>query len=526
MPRSCWYREYVVVEMEREGLQQGVPSKSGGTDETLEQHPVDELRESGGQEDEPRSALRPVRAAESEEDDDDRRGDSVANGRATAEQGEDVQRIEGMTIQIVESSASERVLQIEIPAKEVETEIDRLYGDLRKRAVVPGFRKGKVPETILRARYGTAIEGEAIETVVPRAYWSALQETSLEPITRPSIDDVEFSSGGTLKFAARFEVVPEIEVSGYRGLRLKRQVATVGPVEVDARMELIRHMHATYENVHRPAKEGDLLLIDYETFDLGGKRLSDGKISNYPIELTNSPQRGEFEEGLIGSVRGEVKQLPVRFPEDHPDSTLAGKTVRFVVSVLEVKEKHLPPLDDEFARSVGQFKDLAELREKVRAGLEAEEVHRQRQELVSQIVEKLLDANQFAPPKAMVERSLERIVRGARAEAERNGRGVDSLDEAEFTTHYRPVAEIVVRRMLLLERVADREEISATDEELDRYIAAEAARTSATPTAFRQILESRRELDGVRDYLTREKVLDFIIEQAEIETVPVRRSEQ
>ncbi|KPJ54125.1 hypothetical protein AMJ39_01590 [candidate division TA06 bacterium DG_24] len=514
------------MEMEREGLQQGVPSKSGGTDETLEQHPVDELREeqhpvdelreSGGQEDEPRSALRPVRAAESEEDDDDRRGDSVANGRATAEQGEDVQRIEGMTIQIVESSASERVLQI----------IDRLYGDLRKRVVVPGFRKGKVPETILRARYGTAIEGEAIETVVPRAYWSALQETSLEPITRPSIDDVEFSSGGTLKFAARFEVVPEIEVSGYRGLRLKRQVATVGPVEVDARMELIRHMHATYENVHRPAKEGDLLLIDYETFDLGGKRLSDGKISNYPIELTNSPQRGEFEEGLIGSVRGEVKQLPVRFPEDHPDSTLAGKTVRFVVSVLEVKEKHLPPLDDEFARSVGQFKDLAELREKVRAGLEAEEVHRQRQELVSQIVEKLLDANQFAPPKAMVERSLERIVRGARAEAERNGRGVDSLDEAEFTTHYRPVAEIVVRRMLLLERVADREEISATDEELDRYIAAEAARTSATPTAFRQILESRRELDGVRDYLTREKVLDFIIEQAEIETVPVRRSEQ
>lgn len=481
----------------------------------------------GGAESEERvPALTPARASDAEEEGKV----AVAPGIEPAPQAvavaSDEGAIAGMKVEVDEIGPFERVLRIEVPAKEVESEIDRLYADLERRAVVPGFRKGKIPKEIMRARFGAAVEEEAIEAILPRAYRRALLETSLVPVGRTSIDTVEFSSGEKLTFAARFEIIPEIEVSGYRGLRLKKHVATVEYADVDARLEVMRHVHATYEDVRRPAKEGDLVIIDYETFDLEGKALSDGKISNYPVELVAGSERGEFEESLIGAMRGEIKQIPISYPEDYSQKELAGKTVRFVVSVREIKEKHLPPLDDAFARSIGEFEGLGELREKMRASLEADEAVRQRRELDHQIVERLLEVNPLEPPQAMVEVNLEALLRDARAGAERDEGKADDIDEVELRAQYKPLVERGLKRALLFDQIAATEGIRGSDEELDAHLEVEAKRFNVPPATYRHHVESTGQLESKRDVLTREKVLDLIIDEAEVETVPVRRSER
>ena len=403
---------------------------------------------------------------------------------------------------------------MEIPSPQVREAVESLYRDLNKRVRIKGFRSGRIPRDVLERRYGDYIREQAISHLINETYPQAISQESLEPISPPTIDSGELALESPFTYSAVVEVRPRIEVTGYTGLRLKGHREKVTTKEVAGKLEQLRMMHAQLEPVagRDQVQKGDVVLLDFQGL-LNARPIRDGKAENYSLEVGSGSMVPGFEEALIGKKKGVQEEITVVFPDDHPRKDLAGKEVTFEVTLKEIRQRVLPSLDDEFARDVGDYQDLHALKERIKADLERAKEHKLKEELRQAAIDQLLQANPIEIPSYLVQRRTEELLQDLKMRTATQHRELPSGEEQKARGEYEKIAEQEVRVSFLLEEIGQKESIEATSEEIQERLQ-ELAQAYQRP--MEDLSQNPSLKAAVRRALEREKILDFIIAEAEI----------
>ncbi len=412
-----------------------------------------------------------------------------------------------------------RELSLEIPAAEVRKAVERVAREFAKVARVPGFRPGKAPLSLIRRRFADEIKGEVLQSLLPEEIDKAVKEKKLVPVTQPQVDQVDYAEDAPLKFHAVFEVLPEVTLGNYKDLEIEVDAARVTSQDVDQAIENLRQRAAAFSDAgDRPLADGvwaqsKLLGVPHD----GGQPLqSDGVLCHIGAEDTLPA----FTENLRGARKGQSRRFDLHYPADYPDRKLAGKTYTYTAELLAIKQRKLPELDDAFAKQVSDAQNLEELRAKIRQNLETESELRQNAAIREALLRKLTESHDFPVPEALVEHQmdirLERTVRALAAQG-LDPRGVN-VDWVGLRHKQRDRAVQDVKAELLLDRIADQENIQVSEEEIEREIQKMAERSGQSPAAVRASLTKQGALDRMKSKLRSDKTIDFLRAQARIKT--------
>jgi trigger factor len=416
-----------------------------------------------------------------------------------------------MNLSVQTTGPWQQTLEIEVPAEEVERRLDEVARQIRRRASLPGFRRGKVPLDMVRQQFAHAVEQEFLDSYLPRVTGEAVDQARLSPVVPPLVRNLRFSPGQPLRFEAVVDVRPEVEVRDYRGLPARKSLRSVDEHAVERVLGELREDSAVFVDLDRPAGRGDIVLLDSTRLDANGRRLPSTRAKNRRIELGAPGLLPDLENGLLGTVAGQERTIEVGYPADYPVPDLAGTRARYLVKVRKIQEKKLRELDDNLAREVFRVDSLEELRSRIRLNLEGEERVRIQREVEHALVEELVRRNPIELPERLVLWMLERVL----AEATENRTLSEDL-RRELETKYRPGVERSLRREILLEAVARQEKLDVTEEEvaqeINRMVEAD-PRQAARLRARYQSAERRR---GLQDSLRERKALDWLINAAEI----------
>jgi trigger factor len=302
-----------------------------------------------------------------------------------------------LKINVKDINPVEKQIQVTIPVDTIFSEVDKYYLSLRKSVKIKGFRPGKVPRSILERFYKKQVENEVVNKLINGTYQSAIKEKNIHPVSEPIIDSSKLETGNDFTYTARVEVHPEIDLEGdYLGLEVEQEKLKVTEDDVDKYLEEIRHYHAQLKAVEsdRPIRSGDFVVIDF-TGNIEGVPLKEGEVKDKLIEIKPDTFLPGFTNQLIGLRPGVNREIKITIPEDYEQKEIAGKTVTLQVMIKEIKEKIIPSLDDNFARDVGEFETLSELREKVRKEITTREEQRIRNSLHNGLIQKIIENNPF-----------------------------------------------------------------------------------------------------------------------------------
>lgn len=418
-----------------------------------------------------------------------------------------------MKVDVEELSPIERRLKIEVEPERVSEELDRAYKQLSRQVKVPGFRPGHVPRRILEQRYREHVEDDVIQRVVERAYLSALDEKKIEAVGRPTIQNGRIQQDQPYAFEAKVEVKPRLEPKDYRELPLKKVDGAVDEAKVTERLEAMRNRMGRLEPIEDrdTAQTGDYATLDYEG-TLEGKTFEGGKAENITVEV--GP--GELVEGKIPQLEGvkvgDSKEIDYTFPAEYGAEELKGKTAHFKLTLKGIKKQVTPELNDEFAKEVGGGETLEELKGKVRKELEEQQKLETEREEREALINALLERNPFTAPQAMIERAVDMMLDGALRQFARSG--IDprqlNLDFERLRADMRPRAETEVKGTLLFEAIAEKENISASDEEIDARIAKLAEQYEQPLHLVKKQFRSPEQREGLGLRLREEKTVEFL----------------
>ncbi len=420
-----------------------------------------------------------------------------------------------MKVAVEEIEGCKRRLAVEAPADVVREAWERAYGRVQKHARLPGFRRGHVPRSLVKLHFADDVRREVAEHLIPDVYRRAVSEARLDPVAEPDLQDVRLEEGAPLTFVAVVEVRPAIEPHDYKGVEVEHATTPVTDEDVERTLDHMREQHAEFRDVDRAAAEGDLVIVDY-SLALEGE--SPSTQSGYAFVVGDGSVLPEVDAAVRGMQRGEERTVAFRFPEDHQREALRGRTGSGTVKVVEVKEKVLPELNDEFARTLGEFETLEAVRVEIRRQLEAARTRDERRALEEKIVDALLARHQFAVPEAMVMREVAHRIEHAREGMRRRGIDPDGMpwDYGKLLEELRPAAERAVRRALLLDAIADGEGLEVADAEVDAEVE-KLARASQRPApAIRRMMEKSGDLETLRHGLRERKTLDFLVNHANV----------
>lgn len=419
-----------------------------------------------------------------------------------------------MKVNAEELSPTKKRLQVEVPPPQVKEAVESLYRDLNKRVKIKGFRPGRTPREVLERHYGDYVKEQAISHLINETYPQAISQESLEPISPPTIDTGELTAEHPFTYSAVVEVRPRIEVTGYKGLRLKGKKEKVTSKEIQGELERLRMMHSRLEPVGERdrVQKGDVVLLDFQGF-LNARPIRDGKAENYSLEVGSGSMVPGFEEGLIGKKAGVPEEIAVAFPEDHPRKELAGNEVTFQVTVKEIRQRILPSLDDEFAKDVGDYQDLNALKERIKADLEGAKEHRLTEELRQAAIDQLFQVNPVEIPSYLVERRTDELLQDLRLRMAAQKQELPPEEEQKARGEYQKVAEREIRSSLLLEEIGRQESIEAQQEEVEERLQKMA---SVYQRPFEDLQQNSSLVAAVRQAVERDKVLDFIIAEAKV----------
>jgi trigger factor len=409
----------------------------------------------------------------------------------------------------------QREVSVEIPADVVAKEEQTVISELQKHARVPGFRRGKVPAGVIRQRFGEDIKSELVEHLVPRYFRQETEKQHLIPVSQPQVTDIDLAGGQAMRFKASFEVLPEIDVTGYQEIHPEKKEITVTDEEVERALENLREQHATYENVaeDRPLQDGDYAQAGFS----GASGEADAQPMNVDdvlVEIGGGTTMKEFSDNLRGAKAGEARSFDVTYPQDFTDKRLAGKTVHYEVQIKSIKHKSTPELTDSFAKEVGsEFESLENLktriRESIETGKQQEEEHRAKDKLVEDLVTKF----DIAVPESMVEQQIDtRLERGLRALAAQGMRSEDlkRMDLGRLREGQRQAARREVQASLLLDKIADLEKVEVSDEELNQEIESLAKQMQQAAESVRKRLEENGSVARIRARIRNDKTLEML----------------
>lgn len=420
-----------------------------------------------------------------------------------------------MKVTSSEIEGSQVVLEMEIESERLDKAMDRAYRRLASRVNVPGFRRGKAPRALLERMVGrdTLME-EALDILVPEAYREAVEQTNTDPVGQPKLDIV---SAEPLLVKATVPIRPKVKLGDYRSIRQSREAPEITDAQVDETVEHLRESHAEWVPVEHEARAGDLIVADLVA------RCEDDKfVDEQELSLVLDPERRILAPGvveqLIGMKGGDSKAFDVTLPEDFTKKELAGKEAVVEAVISEVKEKQIPALDDEFARSVGEYPNMEAVRRAVREELERQASEQARRELEESVLAAVVDQAEADPPTPWVEEQAEMLRRNTRAQVSREGLAFDrflqvsNMTQESFDEETLNTARRQLKRALVLDAVAKEEGIEVTDEELDaavqRVVASRPERTISNE-------ERERMRSSMKSALMERKTIDRLVQIAE-----------
>ncbi len=399
-----------------------------------------------------------------------------------------------------------RELTIEVPAETVRTALESVARNYQKQVRLPGFRPGKAPLNLVRQRFAGEIKKDVLQQLVPEHFQDRVREAKLDPVAVPQIEDVHMHDDEPLRFKAVFEVLPEFELQDYQNIEVEYDAPEVTESELDKAIARKQDQAATFAPVEgRPLADGDFAEVSMEGHPLAG-RGGPVKVDDVLCEIAGADTLPEFTENLRGKNAGDAVNFEVRYPDDFHDNRLAGRSFRYDVKVLGIRQKQIPELNDELAKDLGEFETLEQVRTHLRNELLNLKTRRAEGESRGKLLDDLVKGYDFPVPESMVERQiesrLERTLRGLQSQ------GVDitqlQTDWREWREKQRDAARRDVRAGLLLERIAESERVEVTDDEID----AEAQRMAEA---------TRQPLEVIRARLTREGATDKLKHRLRVE---------
>jgi len=420
-----------------------------------------------------------------------------------------------------DESPTRTTLDIEVPAEEVERTYAAVSRAFAKKATMPGFRRGHVPEHLVQQRFAGEIREEVVERLLPAALSSAIREKDLAILGHPRVDKLEWNPPGPIRFSAHLDLKPAVDPGEYKEIPVEDVSVEPTEEEVDRVLERIRESHAEFHPIEgRPAAAGDYAVADIagrfvEILEPGQnpRTFRDEKIT---LEVGHADSMPEINEALTGSAVGETRNFRKTFPDDFPNEDFKGKTVDYEVTLAALKEKRLPPIDDDFARAVAQAESAEKLRDGVRANLRSEKESARRRKFRHDILGTILSRADVPAPEVLVESEVEASLREYARYLAANGLDPKEADWEKIREDARPGAERRVREYLVLDAVARREDISVTETELDAEIKRAAARRGVETSELRERLAKNDGLDALRDEMRLSRTLDLLISAARV----------
>lgn len=425
-----------------------------------------------------------------------------------------------MSVQVENLEKNMAKLTIEVPAEELEKAIDAAYKKQKNQISIPGFRKGKVPRAMIEKMYGAGVFYEdAANTLMQQNYPSAVDESGIDIVSRPTVDVVQIEQGKPFIFTAEVAVRPEVTLGKYMGVTVTKIDTSVTDEEVDAALDKERNNNArTITVTDRPVAEGDTAVIDFEGF-VDGVAFEGGKGENHSLEIGSHTFIDNFEEQLIGKNAGDEVEVNVTFPEQYQAAELAGKPALFKVKINEIKTKELPELDDEFAQDVSEFDTIAEYKESLRKNLEEQKNNEAKRTKEDEAIQKIIDKSKMDLPEAMVDTQCETMLEEFAQRIAQSGLTMEQYLQFSGLTmdalkeQVRPEAVSRIQSSLVLEQIAKEENIEVSDEDVDAEIEKMAASYGMEADKLKEYMGDDQR-DSMKKELAITKAVDLVMENA------------
>ncbi|MFN2362736.1 MAG: trigger factor [Halarsenatibacteraceae bacterium] len=411
-------------------------------------------------------------------------------------------------------------LDVEVDIDEVNQALEQAYKKVRKDVSLPGFRKGKAPRKVIEANYGKEVlHKDALDILIPTNYQKALEEADLEPISEPEFEDFYIAEDEPATFTAVVEVKPEVELGDYTGFDVEREEVEVTEEDIMAILNRQREEQSQLVSVDRDeVQEGDHVIIDFEGF-VDGEEFPGGSAEEFTLEIGSGQFIPGFEEQLIGKeISEEPYEVEVTFPEEYQAEDLAGQDAVFEVTIKEIKIKELPELDDEFAKDVSDFDTLAEFKEDIENRLKEQKENQSQRNLENEIIEKVAEAAEVEVSEQLIENELDQMMQQMAQNLQQQGIDMEDYfkymgsSQDEWRDENRDQAADRAKNNLVLEAIAEKEEIEVSDEEIEDKIKEIADANDQDFEQVKAFMQMQGQLESLKKGLKMEKTIDFLIE--------------
>ncbi|RPJ12514.1 MAG: trigger factor [Deltaproteobacteria bacterium] len=422
-----------------------------------------------------------------------------------------------MDVKVDEVSALSKKITVTLPAESVQARLDEAYEKLKKEVKMKGFRRGKVPRSVIVKHYKPQVEAETGEKLVQETYFDVVEKEGINPIVHPEITSVDYAEDGSFTYVAVVDVRPEFELAEYKGLEVEKEPVLVTEEDVALELEEMRRTMAALRSVSdRPVHKDDVVTVDFQGYH-EGEAMPQVKNDNYSVDVGSGRMGEEFEERLLGMSIDEEGTHLVDFPENHPNPVLKGKKIEFRIIVKEIKERVLAELDDEFAKDAGEeFSSLEALKASIRERITTRREEQTQGALVDRLMQKLLAKHDFEVPKRLVAYEIEQMIKQTEQQLEQGGMSLEAagLNREQLAQQNEPVAIQRVRGDFILKKISEVENIRVEEEDMERGFQRIGTMYNMPVAKVKEFFRKREDILPFVNELLNEKILNFLKEQA------------
>jgi len=417
-------------------------------------------------------------------------------------------------INIEDQKDAQKLINVEVEAQRVDAALEDIYNGIQKTANIPGYRPGKAPRDMVKTHYNKAANEEVLNRLIWDCYREAITEKNINPVGYPVIVDVDFNEGKPLNFSVKVETRPAFKLKVYKGIKVKEKLYEASDEDVDNALKQMQESMAEYKNIKaRPIAKGDYIVCDYECFS-GGKQVD--KKDKLWLYISDKLQPKELLALLLGAELGTTKETEVSYPKDYEYKELAGQSRLYKVTPKEIKEKILPEINDELAKSTGHFNDMSELKADLKKNILSQKKLESARDVENQIYKILLESHAFDVPASLVENQALRLVQETKQRLAQQGYKKEDLDtqDDKLKESVKGRALDNVRLFFIMQSIAQQEKIEVVESDIDKRVAEIASHTKEDQVKVRQRLKENNLLDSLKEQALHDKVSEFLIVQA------------
>ena len=419
-----------------------------------------------------------------------------------------------MKVSVEDVNSVTKKLTVVIPKDEVKKEMEKAFVAVKKNAKIRGFRPGKAPMDFIKQRFSEEVKGDVAEKLFGDSYPKALDEAGVDPITYPQVDTEGVVDDEDFTYTATIEIMPKLEIKTYKDVEVEKEKLNVDKKQVDAVLDRLAESHATLTTVEseRAVKKGDIAVITFSSSE-GETPIEGASAENYPLDVGAEHFTPDFDTSVIGMKPGDDKTFDIDFPEDYDQDIFAGKHITFQVHLSEIKIKEVPKIDDEFAKDLGDFESLKDLKNNITEDITKREETRITNEFEQRMLGKLLELNEFDPPRALVDQRSIDIIREMEMRMRSQGASLEAmgLEPETLMNSVRPRAHFEVKSNLLVDAIATQENIEVTKEDAQVRLKTDAEMSGASFDELKERFDSQEGAwDNLMSRIRTEKTLDFL----------------